>query len=315
MLRLITCILSIALFGCGAVLPSKKESDPGKMQVLCTTPIIADLVRGVGGDRVQVTSLMNMSMDPHSYELVKGDDEKFSRAHVVFYNGLGLEHSGSLQNFLARHPRAYSLGNYIQQLDPSFIVHTDDMLDPHVWLDVSLWSMTLDLIVETLSSTDPSGKEVYAAQGKIAQDRLTELDRWIEDQLRSIPQEKKYLITSHGAFHYFTRRYLSDHTTTWRDRSCAPEGLAPDGQLGFRDLERVVSYVRQHGVTTLFPEENVATDSLKKVVEICRTQGIHLHLAHPPLCSDTFTPGASDPSYEAMMRRNVQTLVEAWGSS
>src|SRR6185503_10660848 len=91
-------LLCACLCGCGSApssLAQWKEPN-GRVKVLSTTPIIDDLVSRIGGDRIDHLSLMGPFIDPHSYELVKGDDEKFSTAQVVFCNGLGLEHSGSL---------------------------------------------------------------------------------------------------------------------------------------------------------------------------------------------------------------------------
>ncbi len=280
----------------------------GKVKVLCTTPMIDDLVGRIGRERIDHLPLMGAATDPHSYELVKGDDEKFFVAQLIFYNGLGLEHTASLKTHLMKHSHAVALGDYIRSQNPTLILQNHGSIDPHVWLDVTLWEKTIDPIVSHLSLVDPEGKEFYEKQAIQIKQELFELDEWIQKQLNAIPSEKKYLVSSHDAFNYFARRYLAaDGTEAWSERFCAPEGLAPDGQLGFQDLHRVINYLQKYQITVLFPESNVSQDSLKKILEICREKEIPMQMAASFLFSDTLTG-----SYEEMMKHNVKVLCEAW---
>ena len=307
----LTCLVICGCQASSSPLEEWKKPN-GKIKVLSTTPIINDLVRRIGGERIDPLSLMGPSIDPHSYQLVKGDDEKFSIAQVVFYNGLGLEHSASLKTLLIEHPYAIALGETIRQKKPNLILQNQGQDDPHIWLDVSIWQQAITPIVSLLSEVDPAGKSYYTTQGLKVEQELIDLDLWMQSQLHAIPSEKKYLITSHDAFNYFARRYLQEENSSWRERFCAPEGLAPDGQLGFRDLERVINYLEQHQVKVLFSEANVSHDSLKKIIEISNQKGITVNLAPTQLLSDTFL---LEESYEAMMKHNTLVLCKAWSNS
>src|SRR5438046_7154303 len=86
----------------------------GKVRVLCTTAMVADLVQEVGGDLIDCLILIQGESDPHSYQLVKGDDEKFQRADLIFYSGLGLEHNPSVASLLQSNAKAFALGEYIR---------------------------------------------------------------------------------------------------------------------------------------------------------------------------------------------------------
>ncbi len=307
-------ILCFGFFGCQNSSSDLEDwrAPNSKVKVLCTTPIIDDLVARIGGDRIQHLSLMDRSMDPHSYELVKGDDEKFAVAKLVFCNGLGLEHTASLQAKLQEHPHAVALGEKIRKNNPSLILQDQGQVDPHIWLDVDLWKKTIDPIVSHLIAVDPEGKEYYETQGVLVEKELLALDAWIEDKLKSIPQEKRYLVTSHDAFNYFTRRYLG-HEGVWKDRFCAPEGLAPDGQLGFRDLQRVIEHLQKNQIRILFSETNVSQDSLKKIADICLEKGIVVTISTQSLYSDTLADSNLNPlTYEEMMKHNALLLYEAW---
>lgn len=304
-------LMSLFLLGCqNSPSDLEKWREPsGKVKVLCTTPIIADLVSRIGRERIDHLSLMDRSMDPHSYELVKGDDEKFSVAQIIFCNGLGLEHSASLKASLQNHPLAIELGEEIRRQDSSLILQERGEVDPHIWLDVSLWEKAVDPIVAHLSTLDPEGRTFYESQGGQVKKELLDLDKWMEEKLRSIPSEKKYLVTSHDAFNYFARRYLAS-SPTWRDRFCAPEGLAPDGQLSFQDLQRVIDHLQKNNIHTVFSESNVSLDSLNKIVDICREKGMQVDISTQSLFSDTL----KSLTYDEMMKHNVQVLYDEWNT-
>ena len=111
------------LLGCQASSTSKRQGlrewmEPnGKLKVLATTGMIADLVKAVGGDEIDIMTLIHGDLDPHSYQLVKGDDEKLGFANLIFSNGLGLEHSPSIHQALAHNPeRAVALGDEIARM-------------------------------------------------------------------------------------------------------------------------------------------------------------------------------------------------------
>ncbi len=279
----------------------------GKVKVLSTTAIIDDLVGQIGGQWIDHIALIEGAMDPHSYELVKGDSEKLSYAHVIFYNGLGLEHGGNIRQQLVSHPKSISLGDKIRDKNPDLILFERGQVDPHIWLDIILWSGSIDPIVKALSETDPSHAADYFNNGLKAKETLKRLDASLIEKIQQIAPEKRYLVTSHDAFNYFTRRYLQDEAN-WKDRFCAPEGLAPDGQLSCSDIQKVIDHLIQHHIRVIFPESNVSLDSLKKIVSVCHEKGIEVKIAKESLYSDSLGPS----DYQQMMQHNVDVLCEAW---
>lgn len=279
-----------------------------KVKVLSTTAIIDDLVAQIGKDRIDHLPLIAGAMDPHSYELVKGDSEKLSYAQVIFYNGLGLEHGASLRYQLSEHPKAIALGDHIRQKNQTSILFEKGQVDPHIWLDISLWSETVDPIVAALSEADPQNKAYFEENGQQVRKNLLELDAALSKKMQAIPAQMRYLVTSHDAFNYFTRRYLHEGNE-WKDRFCAPEGLAPDGQLSCHDLQKVIDYIVEHQVPVIFTESNISKDSLKKILSVCREKGIQVKIAQSSLDSDTL---GSSETYQKMMEHNINVLYEAW---
>ena len=283
--------------------------------VLCTIYMISDLVQSIAKDKVQVETLIRKELDPHSYELVKGDDEKLSSASLIFYNGLGLEHSPNIYEHLKGHPKSYALGNYIQNHSPESILYTDHQLDPHIWMDVSIWKKAVPLIVQELSNLIPEQADFFHQNGSELQKKMDNAHLYISNLMQKIPPERRYLITCHDAFYYFAKQYLSQDeergTNSWRMRFIAPEGLAPDCQLSTTDIKRVIEFMRDHKVKTIFPEYNVNLDSIYKIKEASLKLGYPVSIAENALFGDTLSQNDSGKThYLDMIIYNAETIYE-----
>ncbi len=279
--------------------------------------MLRDLVMGVGGERVDVLALIVGEMDPHRYELVKGDEEKFSQAQMVVANGLGLEHGASLQKRMSLHPKVVSLGDLIRERAPEMILESDGISDPHIWMDASLFALGVDPLVEQLSQLDPEGAALYRQNGDQLLAELAGLHEEVVACFAIIDPERRFLITSHDAFHYFTRSYLATDAEreegSWHERCAAPEGLAPEAQIGSADIQWIVHFAENHSVAVLFPESNVSRGSLAKILSVLTSKGVRAHLAKKPLYGDAMgPPGSGADSYLEMIRCNARTIAEEW---
>ncbi len=159
----------------------------GKVKVLCSTAMIHDLVKQVGGEHVDALTLVQGELDPHSYQLVKGDDEKLAFAQLIFYNGLGLEHGPSLHTYLAQNEKAVSLGDRISQQNLAEIIYVNGQKDPHIWMDISLWAKTVPIIVEGLSQSEPDHAAYYAANGAKLQIEMGRVHNQVKDIMHQVP--------------------------------------------------------------------------------------------------------------------------------
>jgi manganese/zinc/iron transport system substrate-binding protein len=287
----------------------------GKKKILCTTSFIQNLVDRVGGDAVDAISLINGELDPHSYQLVKGDDEKLLRADLIFYNGLGLEHGPNLYHFLVHSDKSISLGDSIAKQHPESIIYLDGAVDPHIWMDVSLWKKAVPYICDELSKHIPEKKELFQKNAQELTSELDALHLFMKKTLLAIPKEKRYLVTTHDAFHYFVRAYLAEPDEisdgSWTERCAAPEGLAPDSQLSTADIQRLVQYIAKHHVSIVFAESNVSRDSIKKLVSACQGYGDKVHISPQVLYADALGKKGSDAeSYQKMMQHDAITITK-----
>ncbi len=301
--------LLLLLVGCTQT-PSKDMAwfqESKKLKVLTSTAMIHDIVDQVGGEHVHSIPLIRGELDPHSYELVKGDDEKFMVADLIFYNGLGLEHGLSLRQNLEHNPKAIAVTTPILERRSGSILIVDGQYDPHVWMDISLWMETVDPIVEALCEKDPIHADVYRARGSLLLEKMRKADMEALTRLQAIPSEKRFLVTSHDAFNYFTRRYLADSgEKAWMKRCEAPEGLSPEAQMSVTDLIAILNHVENFHITVLFPESNVSRDSLKKILSAASEKGLPVRLCPHNLYGDSMG-GAS--SYLEMIEHNVAVIA------
>ncbi len=281
-----------------------------QVKVLCTTEMISDIVRYVGDGHVDTLTLICGELDPHSYELVKGDAEKFAVADVVFFNGLGLEHGASLYNQIHLHSHAVRVTRAIPD---EALIREGDQIDPHVWMDVSLWKKTIEPVVGALSAERPEYAADFQKRARELHALLEEEDAKITALLHTLPASRRYIVTTHDAFQYFTRRYLSEAEevtgNSWMSRCSAPEGLAPDSQMSMHDILSICDYLVEHEIPVVFPESNLSPDSLRKVASVCKQRGFPVLICTKPLYGDSVGSKKDNAdSYVGMMRSNARTI-------
>ena len=275
------------------------------VRVTATTTMVADLVKQVGGDRVEVAALMGPGVDPHLYKAAASDITKLQKAEVIFYSGLLLE--GKLQDVLARLARSkkfvYPVTEAIPEkelLEPeSFGGH----YDPHVWFDPTLWSKCVDTVVKGLSEFQPEGKADFGKRGKEAQERMRLLHDWALKMVAELPQEKRVLITSHDAFNYFGRAY--------KFQVVGLQGISTVEEASLASMTKLADFVKKHQVKAIFVESSVSPAAIKR---ISQDAGVKIG---GELFSDAMgTPGQIENgydlgTYEGMLKHNVNTVVHA----
>ena len=285
-----------------------------KLKVLSTTAMIDDLVAEIGGEHVLHRPLIQGSLDPHSYELVKGDHEKIQQADLIFFNGLDLEHGASLKFLLENNTKAISLGKHLLQTHKDELIYIDSHIDPHIWMDVALFSGCIDPITEELIKKDPEHRQEYQSRAQQLRVKMEQVDGEIYGLLQSIPENKRYLIASHDAFFYFTRRYLAhpderENFDLWKSRFSAPEGLAPDGQISTQDIQKIIEHACLHQIMVVFPESNVSRDGVRKIASVLNKKGLMTALAEECLYGDAMGDKDSGAdSYLKMMLHNAHTI-------
>jgi manganese/zinc/iron transport system substrate-binding protein len=286
----------------------------GKIKVLSTIAMINDIVKRIGGEYVDAHTLIIGELNPHSYQLVKGDDEKFRFADLIFFNGLNLEHGPSLKKILYEKSNAIGLGDLISKEYPELILQLNGQTDPHIWMDVALWEKIIPHIVKALQNKDPIHTNDYTQNAKLLSEELQSVHKEIEGIMHAVPAGRRYLVTSHDAFNYFARAYLAEkiemQNNTWSKRFQAPEGLAPDSQLSSIDIYNIIEHLAKYNIEVIFPESNVSQDSIKKIVDASSAKGINVRIASCHLFADAMgRKGEKGDTYTKMIRHNAELIA------
>ena len=290
--------------------PSLAAEDPAdKLQVVTTTAMVADAVQHVGGERVAVVSIMGEGVDPHLYKPKASDIRRILAADLVFYTGLKLE--GRMGEAFKR---ARARGLPVQPITvglPAEVLLTEeeavDHPDPHVWMDVQLWSRTLDQVVKVLCEKDPAGCELYRGNAASYQADLLALHQQIKDMMKTIPEKQRVLVTAHDAFRYFGRAYGIQVRGI--------QGISTESEAGLADLNDLVSYLVEHEIPATFVESSVSRKNVQALIEGTRARG-HEIVIGGELYSDAMgRPGTPEGTYVGMIRHNAETVCRALGGT
>ncbi|WP_370545329.1 metal ABC transporter solute-binding protein, Zn/Mn family [Chlamydia sp. 17-3921] len=300
------CLVS----GCTGSYKQKQDSRPC---ILSMNRMIHDCVSRIIGDKLRSIVLIDGSLDPHAYEMVKGDEDKIAESSLIFCNGLGLEHSLSLRKHLEKNLKVVDVSSRLIKRGVLKPLEEDGICDPHIWTDMSIWIEVVKEIASALTEKFPELREEIIKNTYELSSDMMQLDSWAEKCLSSIPENRRYLVSGHNAFNYFTRRYLASPeeltTGAWKARCISPEGLSPEAQISIRDIMSVVDYIHKYGVEVLFPEDTLNQDALKKIVS-CLRRGHVVRLAEKPLYSDNV-----DKDYFTTFQHNVILITRELGGT
>ncbi len=229
-----------------------------KVKVVATTTMVTDLVKQIGGDKVEVYGLMDEGVDPHSYEGKPTDTIATKTADLVVYSGLHLEHK--LADMLEKMDKSVAATT---EMDKKSLITPEEELsqyaDPHVWGDPQLWAKAVKPVVEALSKTDATNADYYKKRGDVYLVELNRLYVWSKKRLTEIPDEHRVLVTSHDAFMYFSRAYGLEVK--------AIDGLAPDDKAGPKKVKDLIQFIKDRKLKMIFSEHAVNAKSVKSIAQ------------------------------------------------
>lgn len=298
-LGVVVLSLSFLLFGCSAETEGEKEGI-----VVATTGQIADAIKEISGDHLQVSALMGPGVDPHLYKATQSDLSKLDKAEVIFYNGLHLE-GQMLEIFeqMAKDKTVLAVG---ETLDEKQLLasDTDAMLhDPHIWFDVELWKGVVKAISTQLQEEYPEFKADFQTNEAAYLKKLDDLQSYAEKRVNEIPQQQRILVTAHDAFNYFGR------SQGFEVRGL--QGLSTDSEYGVKDVQEMVDFLVENKIKALFIESSVSDKAMKAVIEGAKEKG-HDIVIGGELFSDAMgAEGTTEGTYIGMYQHNIDTIVDA----
>jgi ABC-type Zn uptake system ZnuABC Zn-binding protein ZnuA len=264
------------------------------LRVVATTTQVADLAANVGGDRVQVTSLLKPGIDAHDYEPSPADIDAIARADLVVQNGVGLEEwlGDTIESSGFAGPVVdASQGVRLRQVDGE--------ADPHIWQDPGNARRMAANIERGLAAAEPADASAFAANLAAYTKELEALDAEVERQIDSLANTK--VVTNHDAFGYYLDRYGLELVG-----SVIPS-FDTSAELSGRDIRDLVAKIRATGVKAIFSETSLPPRAAET---IGREAGVKVVVGDDALYGDALGPPGSDgDTYLKMIRHNTATIV------
>lgn len=275
------------------------------INVVTTTGMIADIAKNVGGERLNVQSLMGPGVDPHLYKASEGDVQLLQEADIIFYNGLHLE--SQMGEVLERlNEFGVTTVAVADEIDPSQLQSPPEFAgnyDPHVWFDVTLWMQAVNRVKEALVELDPDSAAVYEANTEAYLGELEDLHQYVLDQASTIPAEQRILITAHDAFNYFGRAYGFEVRGL--------QGISTEAQAGTADVQALADYIVEKQIPAIFVESSVPQRNVEAVQAAVQAQGFDVQIGGSLFSDAMGTAGTPEGTYVGMVRHNIDTIVAA----
>lgn len=292
-------LLSLSLStGCLSRVPI--PSDQAKVSVVATYSILGDWVRIVGGEHVTVTTLVGPGGDAHTYEPTPRDSVALHRAALVFENGIGFE-AWLEKLFVASRSAAIRVVVTRKITSRNLISSSgQEEIDPHVWHCPRNAEAMVREIADALAARDPVHAADYLGRADDYIRKLNTLDAWIGEQIATIPESRRHLVTTHDTFGYFSDRYGFEVSSVMG--SVSSESTDPAAS----DLAEVIDRIRAAQVPAVFTE-NIINPRLTE--QVAREASVSIV---PSLYTDALgPPGSKGATYLELMRFNVRTMTEA----
>jgi zinc/manganese transport system substrate-binding protein len=264
-----------------------------RLNVVASFSILGDFVRNVGGDRVNVTTLVGPDGDVHVYTPAPADAKKIADARLVVINGLGLE--GWLPRLVQSSGGKANIVTASQGI-ASRKLGSD--ADPHAWQSVANAKIYVANIRDALSAADPADAGIFRTNADAYLTKLDALDREVREAVAKIPQGRRKVISTHNAFGYFAAAYGVEFI--------APLGVSTESEASARDIAAIITQVKSGKIPAVFLE-NISDPRL--IRRISAETGAKVG---GTLYSDSLTGEKGDaPTYIDMVRHNIRALTSA----
>lgn len=288
----IACVLALGLA------PAMAQE---KLPVVASFSIVGDLVQQIGGNRVNVTTIVGPDADAHGYQPKPSDAKAVAAARILFVNGLGFDNwMQRLQKSSGSKAQLVVVSTGIVPLKEQGKSHGHDhgSVDPHAWHDVANLKRYATNIRDALVAADPAGKADYDARLAVYETALTALDTEIKTAVAAIPADRRKIVTAHDAFGYFGRAYGIAFL--------APQGVSTETQPSAQDIARIIRFIRETKAPAVFIE---TISDPRQMERIAQESGAKIG---GKLYSDALSPpnGPAGTTID-MIRTNIRELNKA----
>ena len=273
----------------------------GKVKAVASFSILADMVKQVGGDRVEVITLVGPDGDAHVYEPTPADAKNLAGANILFTNGLGFE------GWMDRLEKSSGFKGKVvvasTGVKPRTMVEEEGgkketITDPHAWQSLANGKLYVANIRDGLIAVDPDGKAIYEANANTYLDAIAKEETDVKAALAALPKERRKIITSHDAFGYFGATYGLE--------VIAPEGVSTESEASAQDVAKIIRQIKAEKIPAVFMEnitdhrllDQIASETDAKIGGTLYTDALS-------------PPDGPAGTYLDMFRNNIETLTAA----
>ena len=295
--------LAVGLFACSSAKQDSNSNEATKLKVVATNSIIADITKNIAGDKIDLHSIVPVGQDPHEYEPLPEDVKKTSEANLILYNGINLETGGNAWfTKLVQNAKKEENKDYYAVSEGVDVIYLEGQNekgkeDPHAWLNLENGMIYAKNIAKQLEAKDPKNKDFYETNLKAYLEKLSKLDKESKDKFNNIPAEKKMIVTSEGAFKYFSKAYNVPSAYIW-EINTEEEGT-PD------QIKTLVEKLRKTKVPSLFVESSVDERPMQTV-----SKDTNIPIYEKIFTDSIAEPGQNGDSYYSMMKWNLDKISE-----
>lgn len=283
---------------------SVRQNQTGAVRVVTTIGMIADSVKRIGEDKVEVTALMGAGVDPHLYKASEGDVRRLANAEIIFYNGLHLE-AGMSEVLERMEGRARTVA-VSDALDRNRLLAPPEFkgaYDPHIWFDVEMWAKAAERVRDTLAEYDPANAETYRANAAQYLGELSELNDYVRQSAQRVPEAQRVLVTAHDAFNYFGRAY------GFQVRGL--QGISTATEAGTADVQALAEFIAERRIPAVFVESSIPQRTIEAVQAAVRSRGFETRIGGQLFSDAMGDAGTPQGTYVGMVRHNIDTIVGA----
>ncbi len=283
----------------------KNTTDNGKLNIVTTTTMITDLVKNIGGDLINVQGLMGSGVDPHLYKASEGDVTKLANANIIFYGGLHLE--GKLvevfEKMQHQNINTVALSDALDQKTLISSEYFKGNHDPHIWFNIDYWKTITNYVVKILSEANPKHKIEFEENGKVYLKKLDALEVEIKSIIKTLPKEKRILVTAHDAFSYFGKEYGFNVVGL--------QGISTATEAGVQDVQKLASFIIDNKVKAIFIESSVPRRTIEALKAAVNSKDHQVEIGGTLYSDALGNAGTEEGTYIGMFKSNVNTIVNA----
>jgi len=296
-------IAALFLTACGSALSSDSAAvtEPASINVLASTSFLADIAQNVAGDHLTVASLLPFGADPHAYQAAPSDVAKIAESNLLILNGVEYEHF--IESLLENAGGERLIITATDGLTPNQMEDEENAGqmtgDPHMWLDPNRVITYVENIRDGLIEVDPDGAEAYKANADAYIAQLKDLDKWIVEQVNTIPAERRLLVTNHEAAGYFAERYGFEIV------GAIIPSLSTDAGTSAKEMAALIEQIKATGAPAIFLGEVENPDLANQIADETDVKVVDT------LYLESLTDGSPAATYMDMMKHNVTQIVSA----